>query len=72
MSDMISKDKAIAALSEINKLRHIWNQSIGPSEERCKTAPHMLHALGFRDGVIACHVNLTAAIELAYEILNKD
>ena len=69
---MIPRDKAIAALSEINKLRHVWNQSIGPSEERCKTAPYMLHALGFRDGVIACHENLSRAIERAYEILNKE
>ena len=63
---MIPKDKAIAALSEINKLRHEWNERMSyyneltQKDEIVKTVYHV------------CKKELTSAIERAYEILNSD
>ena len=65
MGEKIDRDKAIAALSEINKLRHELNEKILSYQENdYEDEIEKGVCLGIRK-------NLTAALERAYEILNE-
>lgn len=67
--DIIPKDKAIAALSEINKLRHEWNQkTVAPMT---KKSFGIFREVESRSVIRSCAIELASAIERAYEILNN-
>lgn len=62
---MIPRDKAIAALSEINQLRHQWELLILDADEN--TLEEQVEKAVYQ----ICKKNLSTAIERAYAILNE-
>lgn len=68
---MIPKDKAIAALSEINKLRHELNQTIVGGKRIYKDWIPVDNDRRFREGLLSAYCKLTESIERAFEILNN-